>query len=304
MKSICIKTNNSNLLDYLLNELDYIELEHIYISQKQFKHYKNIIIHYKGTNDKAFIHELSCILSCLIIDEIEENLLKKIINQNYFYFEALEKKKILNMCFEIFTDDFNKYFDTKYSNLIKSFSSYLSDNKSIILFGFINFRIKDYIKILENVVDEAVNSFVIEKEYFEFVSLLKLYISSQPSNFDIVHLIYTNENSILLDSDKNIINVSDDIFKAKYLSDITFSSNDYALNGLLTLIPKKIYIHLIDNSVDEFIHTLSLIFEDRVEICSDCNICKIYKKTKMKNKFRTNRKHINVHYGRFFLGIN
>ena len=34
--------------------------------------------------------------------------------------------------------------------------------------------------------------------------------------------------------DKNIINISDDIFKAKYLSDITFSSNDYALNTLLT----------------------------------------------------------------------
>ncbi len=285
MKSICIKTNNSDLLDYLLNELDYIELDQIYISQKQFKHYKNIIVHYTGNNDIAFIHELSCILSCLIIDEIEENLLKKLINQNYFYFELSEKKKILNMCFDIFADDFNKYFDIKYSNLIKSFSSYLSDNKSIILYGFINFRIKDYVKILENVVDEAVNSYVIEKEYFEFVSLLKLYVTSQPSNCDIVHLIYNNENSILLDSDKNIINVSDDIFKAKYLSDISFSSNDYALNGLLTLIPNKIYIHLIDNTADEFIHTLSLIFEGRVEICSDCNICKIYKRTKSKKVF-------------------
>ena len=127
---------------------------------------------------------------------------------------------------------------------------------------------------------------MIEKEYFEFVSLLKMYINSQNCNCEIVHLIYNNENSMLLDENKKVINVADDIFKAKYLSDITFSSNDYALNSLLTLLPKKIYIHLIDNVVDEFIHTLGLIFEDRIEICTDCNICKIYKNKKIKSDLK------------------
>ncbi len=282
MKSICIKTNNSNLLDYLLNELDYIELDHIYISNNNFKNYKNIIIHYRGDENQKFIHEISCILSCLVIDELEESFLKKIILKNYFYFNSTEIKQILEMCFDILTDDFNTYFDKKYNCLISDFETYLTNNKSIILTGFINFRIKDYMMILENIVDEAVNTFIIEKEYLEFVSLLKMYINSQNCNCEIVHLIYNNENSILLDENKNIINISDDIFKAKYLSDITFSSNDYALNSLLTLIPKKIYIHLIDNVIDEFIHTIGLIFENRTEICTDCDICKIYKNNKIK----------------------
>lgn len=285
MKSICIKTNNSNLLDYLLNELDYIDIEPVYISSNEFKHYKNIIIHYRGNDNLKFIHEISCILSCLIIDELEESFLKKIILKNYFYFNYNERKHILDMCFDIFSDDFNTYFDKKYNSLITDFENYLILNKSIVLTGFINFRIKNYISIIESVVDEAVNTFIIEKEYFEFVSLLKMYISSQPSTCEVVHLIYNNENSILLDENKNMINLSDDIFKAKYLSDITFSSNDYALNSLLTLIPKKIYIHLIDNVIDEFIHTLGLIFENRINICTDCNICKIYKDNKLKKTF-------------------
>ena len=280
MKSICIKTNNSNLLNYLLNELDYIELEHVYISSNKFKNYKNIIVHYKGNDNKKFIHEVSCILSCLVIDELEESFLRKIILKNYFYFNTDEIKHILEMCFDIFSDDFNTHFDKKYNYLINDFETYLTINKSIILTGFINFRIKDYMIFLETIVDEAVNAFIIEKEYLEFISLLKMYINSQSCNCEIVHLIYNNENSILLDKDKNIINISDDIFKAKYLSDITFSSNDYALNSLLTLIPKKIYIHLIDNCVDEFIHTIGLIFENRTEICTDCNICKLYKNNK------------------------
>lgn len=284
MKSICIKTNNENLLNYLLNELDYIEIKPVVISTNKFKNYKNIIIHYSGNEIQKFIHEVSCILACLVIDELEESFIKKLILKNYFYFDFNERKHIVEMCFDIFTDDFNLYFDKKYNCLINDFESYLKNNKSIILDGFLNFRIKDYMSILEEVVDDAVNNFVIEKEYLEFISLLKMYVNSQKSTCDIVHLIYNNESSILLDKDKNIINVSDDVFKAKYLSDISFSSNDYALNSLLTLIPKKIYIHLIDNCIDEFIHTLSLIFESRVEICTDCDICKIYKNNPMNLK--------------------
>ena len=277
MKSICIKTNNENLLDYLLNELDYIDVKPVAISKNQFKNYKNIIIHYSGNDNKKFVHEVSCILSCLVIDELEESFLKMILLKNYFYFNSTEMKHILELCYEIFSDDFNTYFDKKHNLLIDSFENYLITNKSIILTGFINFRIKNYMTILEDVVDEAVNSFVVEKEYLEFISLLKMYVNSQNSNCDVVHLIYNKNNSTLLDKDKNQINVSDDIFKAKYLSDISFSSNDYALNTLLTLVPKKIHIHLIDNCIDEFIHTISLIFENRVEICTDCSICKIYK---------------------------
>ena len=33
----------------------------------------------------------------------------------------------------------------------------------------------------------------------------------------------------------------------------------------------------IDMEIDDFIHTLQLIFEKRIIICTDCNICRIYK---------------------------
>ena len=131
------------------------------------------------------------------------------------------------------------------------------------------FRLKDYLSFLDNIVNEAVNSFVIEKEYLEFISLLKLYINSQTCGCEMVHIIFSSSESILLDENKNLIVVTDDIFKAKYLSDISFSSNDYILNSLLTLLPRKIYIHLVD--------TLQLVFENKVSLCKDCNICNLYK---------------------------
>lgn len=130
-----------------------------------------------------------------------------------------------------------------------------------------NFRIKKYLEILDEISSEAVNNFIIEKEYLEFISLLKLYINTQSSTCNVVHIIYSNEESILLDQNKNKIDIQTELFSAKYLSDISFSSNDYTLNSLLTLLPKEIYIHLTDNYIDEFINTLQLIFEKRVHIC-------------------------------------
>ena len=111
--------------------------------------------------------------------------------------------------------------------------------------------------------------------------MLKLYIDSREPLSSIIHLVYTNGESILLDQNKSVINLQDNIFNAKYLSDISFSSNDYTLNSLLTLLPRKIYIHIVDGIEDEFINTLKLIFDNRVFICNDCNICKAYKLEKI-----------------------
>ena len=86
-----------------------------------------------------------------------------------------------------------------------------------------------------------------------------------------------------VDENKEIIMVANDGLNTKYLSDISFSSNDYTLNTLLSLLPKKIYIHLIDSCIDEFINTLQAIFESRVNICTDCDICNLYKVSKRKS---------------------
>ena len=99
-----------------------------------------------------------------------------------------------------------------------------------------------YKELIEENVDTCVSNFLIEREYYEFINILRLYVSSKESEIEHVHLIYINNESILIDNEKNIISVEDNIFNAKYLSDISFSSNDYCLNTLLTLLPKQFTI--------------------------------------------------------------
>ena len=137
-------------------------------------------------------------------------------------------------------------------------------------------KLQEYIEKIDELVDEGVNKYIVEKEYAEFISLLKMYVNSKEPETEEIHLIYTNGESILLDKNKDIITIANNSFNAKYLSDITFSSNDFALNALLSLLPKKINVHLITKK-DEFIDTLCLIFEEKVYMCTDCNICRTYK---------------------------
>ncbi len=272
MKSFCFKTNNTQILNYLLNRIQEIDFENLIYSQNQFKIYKNITIHYRGNNNNKFYNFLTELIGEVVIEFYEEKILKQLINYNYFYFDEYEKNKILENCIQLIEPEVYtpKLFDNK------NIKEYVKENKAMVLDGFVYFRLKAYLEYLDEVVDSGVNQFIIEKEYREFISLLRVYVESKVPEYNLLHLIYINGESILLDEKRNIVSVSENIYNAKYLSDISFSSNDFALNTLLCLLPKRIEIHLIDDE-DEFINTLKLIFEGRVTICKDCDICKTYK---------------------------
>ena len=276
MKSFCIKTNNTSITSYLLKNLACIDLEDIYFVSKKFKIYQNIIVHYKGKDVYDFISILSTIITDCILLYYEPIIIKRSINYNYFYFDSLDKQTIFDNCISYIKSGEDETLKLRKDEIYKVVKKYINENKSMILDGFVNFRLDEYLNTIDTVVDYSVNKYVIEKEYNEFISLLKFYIDSKEAKTNLVHLIYINNESILLDEDKNIISYKDDIFDYKYLSDISFSSNDYALNALLTLLPKKIEVHIIGYE-DEFIDTIKSIFTSRISICKNCNLCKTYK---------------------------
>ena len=177
MKSIAIKTNNSQTIEYLKNNLKKIYLKDVYFSCKNFKHYTNIIVHYKGNDTQEFLKEVSTILSFLVIYEFEEVFFRQIISKDFFYFSKEERSVILDNCFNIIIDS-DTIIKEKFEILFSSFLNYIKEHKTIFLSGFINFRLQSYWDVLERIVEDAVNSYILEKEYNEFISLLRLYINS------------------------------------------------------------------------------------------------------------------------------
>jgi len=281
MSSLCIKTNNEEILAYLQNEFSEFNMLNVFYSRHEFKSYKNIIIHYTGIDKELFYTKLATILSYLVIDYFENHIINTILSSNYFYFDNSEFNKILALCDENLCDDDEYSFNNRQLILFNTFYDYITTHHSIILSGFINFRLKNYRQLLESLVDFSVNEFIIEREYLEFISLLRIYINSQKSAPCAIHLVSLEKDTFLLDENMQVINIDKNILNAKYLSDISFSNNDYILNTLLNLLPNKIYIHLVSPLSNlDFLNTLQLIFENRVEHCNDCNICNLYKTIK------------------------
>ena len=265
MKSFSIKTNNEQIANYLLNNLSCIDFDDIYYIKRNFKLYTNVIVHYRGQDINEFLGILTTLITDCIILYYEPILIKKCINLNYFYFDNFEKKLIEDICYCHIISDEDETLKFRKDEIWQIALNYITENKSMILDGFIYFRLEEYLKTIDDIVDYSVNKYVVEKEYNEFVNLLKLYIDSNSSNIDLVHLVYSNQESILLDKNLDIIPLDNIIFNNKYVSDISFSSNDYALNALLTLLPKKIKVHIIDYE-DEFINTLKVIFDKHISI--------------------------------------
>lgn len=284
MSSLCIKTNNDNILTYLKKEFSEFNMLNVFFSMKEFKSYKNIIIHYTGIDNELFYTKLATILSYLVIDCFENDIIKNILISNYFYFDNPEFTKILDLCTENLCDDQEFSFVNRQMLLFDAFYEYITKHHSIVLSGFINFRLKEYRNILEELVDFSVNEYIIEREYLEFVSLLKIYVNSQSVSSSTVHLVALENDTFLLDDNMNLINIDKTALNSKYLSDISFSNNDYILNTLLSILPQKIYFHLVSPLTNiDFLNTLQMIFENRIEFCNDCNICNLYKNVIKKN---------------------
>lgn len=160
MKTVCVKINNDDILEYLIRELEFSKLDDTVISSNEFKIYKNIIVHYCGNNERKFLFEFCEIISKSIEIFYEKNILEKIIEDNYFYFEEFEKDIILKISEKIIEIQ-EASFRYKTEILKGLIYEYFIDNKYMILDGFILFRLKPYIEILDYVVDTSVTNYVI-----------------------------------------------------------------------------------------------------------------------------------------------
>lgn len=268
MISICIKSISASKLNILDKQLEELSIPHIYYSKKTFKNYHNLIIHYLGKNTQKFYDGISTIITNFIIENFEEKIIKTQIMYDYFYFNTSEREFIIRSTIEKLKSPF--YSHEKKFVLKEAFMNYINSNRSFYLEGFINFRIYKYRRLITNILEEIINDYIIQKEYAEYVDLLHEYIQIQPPQSDVVHLIYSNDTKLLMDNHENIISNIDN--SQVYLSDISFSSNDFILNSLLTTLPQHLCIHL-NGQEDNFIKFLKLIFNGRYSICTHCNIC-------------------------------
>lgn len=220
------------------------------------------------------VEKLRDLLTVTILEDMQSEMVEKIINKEYFYFEKQEKNIILRNSLAIMWGGRSPELCSErirnrwYSSIYDRIDENLNTNNLFSINGFITFRMKDFTSELENAVDRAVDDILIEKEYNEFIKLLRYFVDIQDSKVEEVHVcLDENEKYKLLDSSYEVID--NDMLEelAKEISDCEISCDDLLISSLITIAPNKITIHDCDKIKNtELLRTINNVFIGKVEM--------------------------------------
>jgi len=273
-----LKQLKSDNIDYTVNEVNSDGSTSIICSinddrllnEKSVQSYDTLTVH------------VSNALADYIIKQYEDKLISRIINSNYCYFNSNEKKEIQSLALRIIRNDdknfLNSLFQIRRRNIIiRKLLDYFEGSDSLILDGFVNFRLKDYMKDLEEVVDKAVDEFLMEREYKEFIRLLKYFVEIQDPKFNVIHVIVGYDNKYIL-LDENKMEITNECIQefVNEISEGEINYDDLLVSSLITLAPRKIILHSTGQFKNkELLETIKNVFSGRVSICTGCDICMV-----------------------------
>ncbi|MDD3226671.1 MAG: sporulation protein YtxC [Tissierellia bacterium] len=222
-------------------------------------------------NKKEYIEKITARITKLLVEYtklVGINALK----ENYFYFDEEEVGSIISDIEEEIDNDIKIHIIIK-----NKFKEVIEKSNNINLNGFVNFRLKFLKLYAAQVVERCIDSYLMKKEYMDFISIIKLISDSEENQYDIVNVMFNNNKIQVYDKSMQKLN---------YLSNVEFSSelstnsayDETVINILMSVSPKKIILHdlKIDKKNKEAYNTADIIkriFEGKVETCSGCKYC-------------------------------
>lgn len=230
--------------------------------------------------DALVRHYVANALSDVIVETWEADLIRKIIKGTYNYFSKDEQDQILDYTGKNLTrsgdaeDGAPLYRVSRKSRILHRLRDYLDSADELVLEGFVTFRLRDYVEELEDAVDRAVDDFLMEREYREFVRLLKYFVDVQEPRIDHVHVLIRPGGAFRLVDDQGCA------IRSEYLEEFVVEMvesevnyEDLLISALITLAPRNVTVHGSLAAGDESLETIKSVFTDRVTICAGCPAC-------------------------------
>lgn len=278
--SLIYKNENQNIIEYLRNIQTYFQEKNCAIgiseSVEDETHFIKLYSKNDYFNEKMkiklyyFLSELIYIIS---IENYYKNELQNYLCNSYFFLKYEELKKVKDKVIIALQsnggieDENNIYYINRKNNAIEKIKKCVVENEEINIDGYIMFRMKELRHDIESIVDKVIEKYMVEKEYDEFIKLLKYFVEIQDSKIEYVKIIIDrDENFEIRDREgKNIMmDFIGDIVDSKLTNSVNIE--DIIISGLITNSPEIIAIYGEENCKNkEFINTIKNVFLSRVE---------------------------------------
>ena len=226
-----------------------------------------------------FKYYLADVISDIILNHWEDPLLKEIIRENYYYFGEEERDNIFQYALRHINREGKDSQNTVYwlgrkNRIIQKILDYLDANNWINIDGFIRFRLKDYIGELRDAAEKAVDEFLMEREYREFIQLLKYFVEVQAPRMDVVHVLVAGSLFKLFDGRMQPVKSEylDGFIVNMVVNEINFV--DLLISALITIAPKQVTLHYKSREGHSVtLDTIKNVFEGKVNECMGCILC-------------------------------
>ncbi len=232
----------------------------------------------KNLEDIAFYRAIANLVQDIILEIYIKPIIMDRVVKICDDYSLADKEKIVTSTHSTILNE--NYYIKEKGIVNEEILNYLIENNAILIDGFMNFRLRRFIYIIDISVEKAIGQFEIEREYLEFLSMLQYFVDIQEPKYELVNVIIKDNDYFLLDKDNNIIEnglleyAPDD----KWYEDI--SKADLLVSSLIVLSPIKLVLHVEEGKEKELVNVISQVFRDKVQICDGCEICKL--KTKLK----------------------
>lgn len=229
--------------------------------------------------DALVRHYVASALSDVIVERWESDLIRKIIRGSYSYFSRDEQDLIADYTGRTLRgtggDSRHGYKVNRKSQILHRLRDYFDTADELVVEGFVTFRLRDYLEELEDAVDRAVDEFLMEREYREFIRLLKYFVEIQEPRIEHVHVLLRPGGSFkLVDDDGGAIKSEslEEFVVEMVESEVNYE--DLLISALITLAPRRLTVHVSDRTGDrEPLETIMGVFGDRAVLCEGCSSC-------------------------------
>ncbi len=235
-----------------------------------------------GAEDQASLirQHLANAISDLIVNVWEQDVLQRIVNSEYRNLGEDDRAVVLRESQRLLdggADDGETGLLRKVGrkgHILREVATYFETEDLLIIEGFLNFRLGAYVGHLETAVEKAVDEYVLQKEYREFILLLRHFLNAQEPRIERVHVLVSPDGGFrLLDDAGTAIS---ERYLEQCLSEAgqkDINRDDLLISALITIAPKRLKLHSLPGMDNDGLRTLRAVFSDRLTICRGCDLC-------------------------------
>ncbi|WP_433943924.1 putative sporulation protein YtxC [Paenibacillus sp. SN-8-1] len=221
--------------------------------------------------------KLSLALAEYVITEKEADIVRRLVSREYDFTDTEDQTVIVESCLHLLSPEIEgtEIRDRRCGQLAVHIRSYLEENSELNLDGFIAFRMKEYMDQIRETLDYVVDEYLLDKQYEEFIGLLKYFVHFQETQIGVVHLIHMGGSEFTIYNEHMMPLEAAVGGVVAQIADNELELGDVIVSSLISLSPGRIVVHTLEPEV-QIISTIRQIFGERIEMCEYCPRCKAF----------------------------